>query len=218
MDFELTLTDEKVKPHQSTALHLLVAFTVCISGAITLLLYKLFTVNLGSADPISTLNLLKWIGISIITIGILMLGLIIIKSKWLKRPKTNAAFRVFELLMLLFFCGFSILEHITIPAITYGLLVIATLMALFWENNGNNNVKVFVTDEGIRLPFHARRRFIAWTEIEVVLLRFGILTIDCTNNKLYQWDVRYADFDADTFEKYCDKIVEENKSKRIADW
>jgi hypothetical protein len=217
MNYELELKEQKVKPHQSTALHLLVAFTICISGAIVLFLYKLFKFGLRSTDNPQSLKTLEWSGTAIIIAGIILVGIIIFKNKWLKKKKVNAAFRVIELLALMFFAGFTLMQQIIIPAVTYGILIIALLIAMFWENS-NTAVKVYIDDQGIRMPFHTKRRFIAWPEIEKVMLRFGVLTIDCLDNKLYQWNVKNNELNTDSFEKYCDEKIDENKHKRREDW
>ena len=62
-----------------------------------------------------------------------------------------------------------------------------------------------------------RRSSLAWNEIEQVILRFGILTIDCTDNHLYQWNVNTPDFSKEELEAYCTKQVMENKGKK-SDW
>jgi len=73
-------------------------------------------------------------------------------------------------------------------------------------------------DKGIALPANVRLRFVAWPEIEKVLLRYGVLTIDCADNKLLQLDVAQPTFSAESFEQYCDEKVEEGKKKRHEEW
>jgi hypothetical protein len=71
---------------------------------------------------------------------------------------------------------------------------------------------------GLRLPV-VRRRFIPWTEIDNVVLRYGTVTINCLDNHLFQWTIADYGFDNEVFERFCNARVEENVSKRVNnDW
>ncbi len=216
MNFELILKGERVKPHQSTGLHLLVALAIMMSGAITFFLYKLFKVQIAG-NMNTALEQLKWAGLLIVLTGLVLLALIIFKNKWLLKKKVNAIIRIVELAWMLFFTLFSITEHIIIPAFTYGILAVTVVLALIWENTGGAQL-VAINEEGIKLPVAVRTRLIAWPEIEKVLLRYNVLTIDCLDKKLLQLDVKAPVFNSDNFEQYCDTKIEEGKKKRHEEW
>jgi hypothetical protein len=116
-----------------------------------------------------------------------------------------------------FFTWFSITRHITIPAFSYGILTLAVIFSIIMENT-KAAMHIHVDDEGIKLPASVRLRFVAWPQIEKVLLRYGVLTIDCADNKLLQLDVAQPTFSAESFEQYCDEKVEEGKKKRAEEW
>jgi len=53
--------------------------------------------------------------------------------------------------------------------------------------------------------------------IDQVLLRYGVLSIDCIDNKLFQFDVSSNTADAELFEAFCKAQVENNIGKRKTD-
>src|SRR5579885_1602521 len=101
MNFELALTDEKVKPHQITALHLLSAFVCLGTGALFYWLYL----------PV------KGIATSLMIGGVLLLTLTIVRNKWLLRPATNRVFRLIEILAFGSLAIFVLIRHWWAPGI-----------------------------------------------------------------------------------------------------
>jgi hypothetical protein len=138
-------------------------------------------------------------GAAILTAGILLTVIVIAKNKWVISPKINPAFRIIEL-------GIAI-------AIAYYSLLFAILL----EASSAKPLSVHLDKDGIKLPSTSRKRFRRWTEIEEVILRFGILTINCTNSTLLQWTITGEEPDPEIFEAWCAAQVEENLSKRIND-
>ncbi len=201
MTFELALTEEKVKSHQITALHLVSALALIGTGAI---FYWLYT-------PVK-----KW-GAALLITGVLLLLVTIIKNKWLIKPDPNRIFRMVELMAFLCLASFLYLHHIWIATIMFGILSAAILFALYWEGTSGNSLKILISTDGIKLPITSRKRFIEWHEVEKILLKYGTLTIDCHNKRLFQWNVQGINFDPENFESFCNNQVEENKGKRRND-
>jgi hypothetical protein len=201
MMFELPVAEEKVKPHQITALHLLCSLAFIGAGAI--FSYYMPALHL-------------W-GRCMLAAGFALMITAIVKNKWLVRTVANRVFRIVELLMLAAVAIYTALQHWNVPAVMFGILCVAVLFALYWERPGNNYLYIRVDDEGVKLPVTSRRRFIDWTEIEHVLLKFGNLTIDCHNKRLFQYAVNEPGFDYSVFEAYCMGKIEEHRSKRRND-
>jgi hypothetical protein len=67
------------------------------------------------------------------------------------------------------------------------------------------------------LPVTARKRFLPWTIIDEVVLRYSTLSIECVENKLYQWDIADNDVDDALFMEYCKAQVEINRANRQND-
>ncbi|MBS1690136.1 MAG: hypothetical protein JSS96_15505, partial [Bacteroidetes bacterium] len=183
MSFELPLTEEKVKPHQSTAMHLMSGFIFSGTGAIFLAI----------SQP------LKYWGIALLIAGLLLLVTTVIKHRWLVLTGANRIIRIAELLVFLCLTSFCATNKWWVPTTMFGVLSASILMALLWEN-GENNLRITVDEQGIKLPVTSRKRFIDWSEVEKVLLRYGTLTVDCADNRLFQWNVKKTDVDAETFD------------------
>jgi hypothetical protein len=202
MTFQLPIMEEKVKPHQVTGLHLLSAFVIGGIGAFFYLLY----------------DNIKYIGATMMALAVALLVLSLAKNKWLTRPGNTRALRVVELVVALFAAGYLASIHKWVPTIVPGSLCVALLYALYWERGTDNRLIILVSGAGIKLPITSRKRHIKWHEVEQVLLRHGILTVDCYNNRLFQYQVVPDGIDKEGFEAYCKGMVAENIGKRVEEW
>lgn len=198
MAFQLTVLEEKVKPHQVTGLHMLCAFVIAGTGALFYLLYR---------------NI-QWAGTCMMVAGLLLLITAIARNKWILRPANNTIFRVAELVILASAASYLAWHHRWIPTAVPGSMAVAILFALIWERSSDKKLSIQVNNEGIKLPFISRSRNIGWHEVEQVLLRYGILTIDCYNNRLFQYHVEPAGIDQQQFEQYCSDNVSAHADKR----
>ncbi len=203
MVFELPLTEQRVKSHQVTALHLLVALASIGAGAVLSYFY----------DPAAT-----W-GLVLLAVGVLLMLLAMFRNKWLLGKKVNRVVRVFELMIMLGLASFAAIQKWTPPAVMFSVLSAALLFAIIWENQGDSSLKIFVDEEGVKLPVTSRKRFVAWMDIDQLLLRFGTLTVNCSDNRLFQWTVGATDFDKQQFERFCEQQIEAGRAKRDKnDW
>lgn len=201
MVYDLPVVDEKVKPQQITSLHLMCALAFTGTGAI------IFIYNFK----------IQLFGLALLLAGLLLLGLTMAKNKWVTSPKVNIVFRSAELVVALAIALLSLKEQWKFPSWIFGILSAAILYAFYWERTAGTILYVQVADEGLRLPVTSRKRFIPWTEIEQVVLRYGTLSIDCIDNRLMQWDLLDTKINPNDFETWCAEQVEANKSKRIND-
>ncbi|XZF16620.1 hypothetical protein ACTHGU_10830 [Chitinophagaceae bacterium MMS25-I14] len=214
MTFELPLVEEKIKPHQVTALHVIVGFALCGAGALSYLfeLYSKFwtTTVFGSGIVPATILLL---------LGLAVLYVSFFRNKWLQQPGNTRTFRFAELVLSLSIAIFALLHQRWVPAGVFGLISAAVIFSIFWEKNSRQALVIQVDKQGIRLPVISRKRSIHWPDVNAVLLRYGTLTIDCTDNSLYQWNIRQVNFDREDFEIFCLDLIEEGKTKRDKnDW
>lgn len=213
MNFELALVGEKVKPHQVTAMHLLVAFSMLGVGAMCLLtnVYTTMWKGLPAHMP-------KLAGGCFIAAGIILLFISIMRNKWLRTPVVNTVFRSLELIFALVLASVFMIKQWWVPAGIFGLMSAALVFSLFWERAGDTAIMVSLNSTGIRLPVTSRKRFLHWYEVEQVLLRHGVLTIDCYDNHLYQWHVQPVPFDARELEGFSAAQILGSKDKRETDW
>jgi hypothetical protein len=213
MNFELALTEAKVKPHQVTTLHLLVAFTLMGGGAIAIVAH----VYSGFLNQIFH-NAAQWLGSALVACGLILLVAVISFNKKLLQPEVNNKLRLVEFLVIGCLSVLLLFVQWKIAAGVFGVLAACLAFAMYWERTGQKKLSVELNKDGIKLPVTSRRRHLAWRDVESVLLRFGVLTIDCVDNYLFQWDVAGASFSKEEFESWCSEQVELNKNKRIKDW
>ena len=192
---------EKVKPHQVTALHLLSALAFTGTGAI-IVIYN-YTIP-------------GW-GLALLIAGLLLMGITITRNKWLTATKANIIARIAELLIALSVAILSWAEQWKFPMGIFGVLSAAILFAIFWERASGQALVIHVDENGIQLPVTSRKRFIPWVEVEQVILRYGTLSIECLENRLYQWDIANTSVNEDQFMEFCTRLVESNKGKRRND-
>ncbi len=213
MNFKLALMEAKVKPHQVTTLHLLVAFTLMGGGAIAIVAHT-YTGFLNQIFP----NAAQWLGSVLIVTGLILLLCVIFMNKKILQPGVNNMLRVVELLVIAALALLLLFVKWKVAAAVFGVLAACLLFAIFWERSGQQKLSVELSPDGIKLPVTSRRRSLEWKDVELVLLRFGVLTIDCADNYLFQWDVSSVGFNKEEFEHWCSEQVELNKNKRVKDW
>ncbi len=201
MEYTLQLIDEKVKRHQVTALHLTSALAFIGAGAI------IYVYNF---------QIKPW-GLAILFAGLALLGVTIVKNKWVTAPASNLVFRIAELILSLALCGYSAMQHWNLPIGIFGVLAAGIAFAMFWERSSDGKQFIYVSEEGIRLPVDSRKRFLEWVEVNDVIVKFGTLSIDCADNRLFQWNVHPVTFNQPDFDAFCVKEIEEGMSKRKTD-
>jgi hypothetical protein len=220
MKYELPIAEERVKPHQLTALHLFVAFIFLITASL-LLLGNAAVSHMPEGKTVKYESL-KFFGpsVSYMLYGIAAVILLvsILKNKWLQQPFNNMLFRIIELLIMGALFGYCALTQLTVPTIIYGILSATIILAITWERKKNIPLTVTIDSDGVKPPVTSRIRMLTWAEVEQVILRFGTLTVNCADNRLYQWNVAASDFEHTAFETYCAKQVEEAKVNRKNDW
>ncbi len=201
MVFDLPVTGEKVKPQQVTALHLFCGLAFVGTGAIIC---------------VYNYEIPEWGG-AILGAGILLLATAIFRNKWLIGKQANRVVRVLELLISVAIALLSFKEQWKFPSGIFSVLSAAILFSLYWERDAGQALGVHVDEAGVHLPVTSRKRFVGWVEIEQVLLRYGVLSIDCVDNKLYQFDVSANTVDEEIFHAFCKAQVENHVGKRRKD-
>ena len=201
MVYDLPLEEVKVKPHQITTLHLVCALAFIVAG----LIIAVYNYVIGT-----------WGGV-LLAAGILLAAVTMVKNKWVTSNKVRPVLRVIELLISAAICILSFVKQWKFPEVIFSVLSLTIAFALYWERAADAALKIHIDDNGISLPVTARKRFISWPEVELVVLRFGTLSINCADNRLFQFNVPAYDKDNEILEAYCAAKVEDNRGKRIVD-
>ncbi len=199
MNYELPVAGKKVKPQQVTALHLFSALAFIGTGII------IYVYNF---------DITYW-GLALLIVGLILATITVGKNKWLTQPKINFIFRVVEFLISASILTLSLVEQWKFPIGMFSALSAALVFSVFWERNYKQQLYVQISEEGIRMPVTARKRFIKWSEVDQVLVRFGTLSIDCLDNKLFQLDVSGNSVNAQEIETYCNTQVEKAIPLRV---
>ncbi|GAA4459772.1 hypothetical protein GCM10023093_01360 [Nemorincola caseinilytica] len=204
MVFDLPIRGDKVKPQQVTALHLFCSLAFIGTGAI------IYVYNF---------QITYW-GLALLLAGLLMAALTVGRNKWVTSRYVNVAFRVIELLISLSMLTLSLIEQWKFPIGIFSVLSAAIAFSIFWERGAGQQLYIRIDEGGLRMPVTSRRRSIPWQDVERVLLRYGILSIDCTDNKLYQVEVSdTSGIDIEVFEAFCNARIAEGIEKRPKnDW
>ena len=201
MVYEIPLVEEKVKMQQVTALHLICALAFIGSGAIIVVYNYVIT---------------YW-GLTLLLAGLSLILVTMAKNKWLTAPRNNTMVRIAELAIAVVVAVYSITQQWNLPIGIFSVLSLVVGFALYWERKLTKPKIVVIDDAGITLPSASRKRCIEWTSVEQVLLRFGTLSIDCTDNTLFQWNIRESAVTELAFEAFCLKQIEDNRGKRRTD-
>jgi hypothetical protein len=215
MNFKIELAGNRYKPQQVTALYLITAFALLGTGAITFLLGNTDWVQKVFHAPVLPATLTG----SLATGYALLLFFLCLKhSKWLQHPGNNRVFRIINSLVTGILCIIFLVSQWWLAAGTCGLIAAANLFAFFYEQKASHPLTVVFDETAVYLPASSRRKQLEWSEVERVLLRHGTITIDCSNNFLYQWNIRHAATNAAELEAFCKEQVEKNRDKRVTDW
>ncbi len=203
MQYTLQLVEEKVKQQQVTALHLISALAFLGAGGI------IFKFNA---------HITYW-GLALFWVGVALLGVTLRMNRFVTAPDNNRLFRVVELLISGALLTYSIMQGWKVPIGLFGVLSAALLFSLFLEDKGNAAQYVTVDDSGMAVPGGVRSKVLEWTGIETVILRFGVLTVNTTDNFRYQWNVHKPDYDTTGFEGFCTAQIEAARPRRgKEDW
>lgn len=202
MSFLLPLRENRVKPHQITALHLILALSFTATGAVFYWIY----------------DLMIW-GAGLMVIGGLLLIVSLFANRWLISPSINRNIRLGELLVALCVLSYTVIQQMYFPAIMYALFGGALLFALLWEGNKASKQVIHITIDKIKLPVTSRRKNIEWYEIEKVILKYGTLTVNCVDGRMFQWTIGNYDFNDEAFQEFCElQVNEAMKDRRKNNW
>jgi hypothetical protein len=215
MNFILPLTEERVKPEHKITLHLFVVFVLIATGAFLLLLqYLLQGISILHNDQLKQLHVPSGLGIIVLLSSFFLLGMTLFKSKWLLQASINKWFRIIEGIIMMALSVAAFTTQLTMPSVLFGLLALVLFFAFFGENGKSNQLIIEVAELGIKFPVTARKKGLAWWEVEQILLRFGTITINCHDNRLYQWQLGKIDFDIAIFEQFCSIQIEAHREDR----
>ncbi|MCB0699598.1 MAG: hypothetical protein H6551_11605 [Chitinophagales bacterium] len=218
MNFEIPLSAQKVKPHQVTTLHLIMGFALLAASAFIVIMFMNMSIMPFSWETVENpaevnMHLILLPEYILMGIGIIILYLAMFRNKWLLRKNNNRTVRIVELILCIAIAANATMNNAMVLTGIFGIIGATIVYSLFTETSDKAPM-VSVSDSGIDLPMSLRQRHIHWAEVEKLLLRHGTLTINCVDNRMYQWMVAQNDVDATAFETFCNSQIEAAKGDR----
>jgi hypothetical protein len=219
MQYVLPLTAADTgSTRRMTTLHVMLAFVLCGIGAGCLVLYWFTGISpkfTAAYRPFALLGIVSFLaGLAIVVTSVFY-------KKWLMQGRRSLMLRVIEVLILTSAGITFALAGQYRPATIFGVICLAILAATIWELRKPTAQQVLIDEKGITLPRRGLSHTIRWTEIEGVLLRHSILSVEVVGNQLVQRSIdKSASIDASSIESFSKTLIQKYEKERAAnaDW
>ena len=212
MQFELSLADVNgASTRRMTTLHLMLAFVLCGLGAGCLVLYWFTATSPKFATAYQPFAVF---GICSFLAGGTIAAVSVFYRNWLMQGKRNIMLRVAEILIISTACLLFALAGQMKPAGIFGIVAVMITIATFWEAGTPRVQQVTISERGISLPKKGMTQIIGWKEIESILLRHSILTIELTGNRLLQRSVITNETDTQGIEAFSKELIQQHEKER----
>lgn len=209
MVFELPVNEQRVKPHQLVALHLIIGFVLLAFSGVALLMNRAIETNI----------LMKTAVIAVFIFCIVLIGASIFRSRWLKKTAVNNVVRLVEFVVVILISIYFLSYAMHIPAALFAVLAALVIVSIIWERKSNAPMFITISEQGIHIPLSLKKRQLHWAEVENVILRFGTLTINTVGNHMYQWMLGDHKVDEEQFTIFCKAHIEAaKKDRKKYDW
>jgi len=200
-----------VKNNQVTAIHLMVGILLLTLGYLTVLVPE----NIKTTKYL----FLNIYGTIILSIGIALIVLSIFFNKKIIQSKYNFVLRIIEMISLLTICIYSFSQKWYLPGAYSLTAIMAVVFAFIWEKNAQHDIDILIKDKNVEIPKFLKRKIIPWKEIKNVVLNHGILTIDCRNNKLYQFPIKEIKIpNQEKIQSFCREKIAKHEHEYNKDW
>ncbi|MBS1615084.1 MAG: hypothetical protein JST06_03100 [Bacteroidetes bacterium] len=217
MQFVLPLLPlETGATRRMTTLHLMLALVLCGIGAGSFVLYWFTTISPNFKHAYKPFI---WLGILSFLLGLGIFAAAIFYKNWLREGKRSLSLRILEVIAVLGASGTFAFAGQAKPAVLFGIIALAIFVAALWELRKPAAPQALINEQGIRLPKGGIIRLLPWTEIDRVLVRHGILSIELEGNRLLQRNLLPGvSNDAKSIEDFCKEKSAEALQKRVPDW
>lgn len=209
--FKVKVFHNKIKNNQVTALHLMVAFLFMVLG--------LFTVIVP--DTIKTLQFLylENIGWLYFCFGILLLIISIFYNKKIIQTKKSRILRIIEIIALGIIIIYALFHKWYLPASYCFAALIGVGFSYLWEKQALKELNIQFSEKGVVIPKIWTNKKINWQDIKNIILKHNVITIDCKDNKLIQYNINSLyEKSAVEIENYTDEKIKNNAHLYQEDW
>ena len=200
-----------------TTLHLMLAFVLCGLGAGCLVLYWFTAVSPKFTAPYRPF---AGFGIASLVAGLAIAGISAFYKNWLMKGKRSFLLRIAEILLLGGGCAVFFMAGQKPPAVIFGIVALMIAIAAVWEARTPAVQHIIINAAGVLLPKGGSTKLLRWSEIEGLLLRHSILSIELSGNRLLQRNIQTNDMDAASLEAFSADHIQQHAKERAAnaDW
>ena len=216
MQFELLAlpANDRQTARRATTLHLMIAIALCAmaAGCGMLVWFKAILPAtpraVGPTRVFSIICLLCGSGI---------LALTIFRRSWIMKGRRSFLLRTMEVaLMAVLTIVFASAGHTKAAIIFSGVTLAILLVAIYEGRPRPQEHTIVVNDNGVKVPKSGLSKTYRWQEIESLLLRHGILSIELSGNILVQRELGKDDVDAGLLEAFAASRIAAFAKERAA--
>lgn len=208
--YKIKIKNTLLKNNQVTSLHIMVALIFIILGALAIAVPGRFA---PEADVY-----IKTIGAVILITGISLIVVTMFFNKKIIQTKYNKIIRYIELTLLIGLMIYTLKNQWYLPFAYVLSTLLGIVFAILWEKYAEKDHYINITEEDIIIPGFFKNKHLAWSEIGRVLLKHGLITIDCRNNKLYQFPALEHSGTKEEIERFSKERIEAEKGNYDANW
>lgn len=198
---------------QTLAVHLLVSFVLFAAGLFCLTMYWYTGVSPNFKVAISAFGIfgaLCFLGS--ITVYILSVSAV-------RRARFSGMLRLLELALLGIGAALFFYSGWDVPAVLFLVLALLATAAAIFEKRVPADTVIEVDEKGVQKRAGLKTKLLPWHNLQRVLYRRGILTIDALDNRLQQYAVSAPEIDSQIFEAFCaQQVAAAIPKRRKDDW
>jgi hypothetical protein len=196
-----------------TTLHLMLAFVLCGLGAGCFVLYWFTAV---SPKFTAAYRPFAGFGIASLVTGIAIASISAFYKNWLLKGKRSLLLRIGEVALLAGGCAVFFMAGQNLPAGIFGIVAGMIAIAAVWEARTPGAQNIIINSTGISIPNGATTKLLRWSEVESLLLRHSILSIELSGNRLMQRSIKTDDTDSTSLELFSAENIQLHAKERTA--
>lgn len=212
--YKITIKQNRIKKNQVTALHLMIGFLLFMMGLVTWLVpASIKTEQFAFLDVAGIFYSAFGFGLIIVSI--------FLNRKIIQNPLKNQALRIIEIITLLSILAYTIFQKWYLPLGYSSAALLVIVFAYYWEKAARSERVISINNQGIKVPGFFKSLSLQWQDIARIVLRHAVLTVDCHDNRLYQFDVSKVapdDGSPELFHEFCKGMIESHKDIPKSDW
>lgn len=216
MTYLITPLADKPVRRDLTTLHFVIAISLLAIGIVSLG-FAWFAIIKKEEVPqelIPGFSTMGWISM---TAGMVIILLTVMRKRWLRQQRNSASLHSVEVTMLAVIAAFFAWKQLMIPASIFAFMTLASAASILWRRRQRiGPVDTRITEDGVHLSGGKNNKTLKWWQIEKVMLRHGVLTIEVVENRVYQRHVQPVHFDLEEFEHFCTAHIMASEAKRKA--